>query len=54
MVNASVADDASEPRHRGAAIGVEAVCMAPDQDERILHDVLGQFATPENTEREAE
>jgi hypothetical protein len=30
------------------------VGVAPDEDERILHDILGQIATTENTEREAE
>ena len=54
QVEALVADDPGEPRHRRAATGVEAMGVAPDQKERILHDVLGQFATAEYTEREAE
>jgi len=53
-VEALVAHDPPEPRHGGAATGVEAVGMAPDEDERILHDILGQIATTENTQREAE
>ena len=53
-IEASVADDAGEPRHRRAATRVEAVGLAPDQDEQILHDILGQVATTENTERQTE
>src|SRR5215468_1051085 len=53
-IEALVAHDAAEPCHGGAPTGVEAAGVAPDQDERILHDILGQVATTENTEREAE
>jgi hypothetical protein len=53
-VETLVAHDPAQPRHGGAATRVEAVGVAPDEDERILHDILGQIATTENTEREAE
>jgi hypothetical protein len=52
-VDASVADDAGEPRHRGAAIGVERVRIAPDTDEAVLQDFLREVTSPENTQREA-
>src|SRR5262249_36179655 len=52
-VDAAVADDADEPRHRGAATGVERVLTAPDTDEAVLQDFLGQITSPDNTQREA-
>jgi hypothetical protein len=38
-IEALVADDAGEPGHRGPAAAIEAVRVAPDKDECILHDV---------------
>jgi len=53
-VDASVADDAGEPRHCRAATGVEGVRIAPDEHESVLQDFLGEFTSPEYTQREAE
>src|SRR5262245_32364472 len=53
-VDASVADNAGEPRHRGAATGVEGVRIAPDKHERVLQDFLGEVTSPEYTQGEAE
>jgi hypothetical protein len=53
-VDASVADNAGDPCHCGAATGIEGVRIAPYDNECVLHDFLSDFASPEDTQREAE
>jgi len=44
-VHQLVARDRIEPTQRIAAVGLEAGGFAPDRDEHLLHDVLGQVGT---------